>query len=260
MFFVGLISGLIHVAVYAAETGSSRRLADRDAVLVYSRTMTYRHESIELGLAAVRRQASRFGLRVIAGEDPGLLTDLVLRDVAMVVFLNTTGDAVDETGQAAIERYIRRGGTFLGIHAAADTEYDWPWYQSLVGGVFKGHPFGANGELQIQKARLIRPDDVPCQFKHLPRAWKARDEWYNFRKFSDGIRPIVKLDTSSYEGSAHLGDHPIGWVRDYDGGRSAYLGLGHDLRAFDNRHARSLLRSTFAYLLDIRRGFVGCRR
>jgi type 1 glutamine amidotransferase len=258
-----LCFGLLSVFSHAAATGRtshSPRPVEADAILVYSRTTTYRHESIAAGVAAIRRQASHFGLRVIAGEDPALLTDAVLRAVAVVVFLNTTGDVADEPGQAAIERYVRHGGAFLGIHAASDTEYGWPWYQDLVGGVFKGHPYGASGELQLQDARLIRVADVPCQFAHLPRAWRARDEWYNFRTFSDGIRPIVKLDTSTYTGSAHPGDHPIAWVREYDGGRSAFLGMGHDLKAFDNRNTRSLLRSTIAYLLDIRRGFAGCRR
>ena len=31
-----------------------------------------------------------------------------------------------------VERYIQAGGGYVGVHAAADTEYDWGWYGILV--------------------------------------------------------------------------------------------------------------------------------
>lgn len=39
-----------------------------------------------------------------------------------------------------MEQFIRNGGGFMGVHAAADTEYDWPWYGELVGAWFHKHP------------------------------------------------------------------------------------------------------------------------
>ncbi len=56
------------------------------------------------------------------------------------MFLNTTGNVLDDEQQAAFEQYIRSGGAFVGVHAATDTEYDWPWYGRLVGAYFKSHP------------------------------------------------------------------------------------------------------------------------
>ena len=34
----------------------------------------------------------------------------------------------------------RAGGGYVGVHAAADTEYDWPFYGNLVGAYFASHP------------------------------------------------------------------------------------------------------------------------
>ena len=64
------------------------------------------------------------------------------RTTTSVVFLSTTGDLLNDTQQAAFERYIRAGGGYVGIHAAADTEYTWPWYGQLVGAYFRNHPAG----------------------------------------------------------------------------------------------------------------------
>ena len=36
--------------------------------------------------------------------------------------------------------FVVVGGGYAGIHAASDTEYDWPWYGELVGAYFSGHP------------------------------------------------------------------------------------------------------------------------
>src|SRR5258708_38113124 len=57
-----------------------------------------------------------------------------------VVFLNTTGDVLNPEQQNDFERFIQAGGGYVGIHAAADTEYEWPWYGKLAGAWFNGHP------------------------------------------------------------------------------------------------------------------------
>ena len=62
-----------------------------------------------------------------------------------MIFLNTTGEILNDTQQAAFEAYIREGGDWVGVHAAADTEYAWPFYGELLGrgAWFVSHPPGA---------------------------------------------------------------------------------------------------------------------
>ena len=40
----------------------------------------------------------------------------------------------------------------MGIHAAADTEYEWPWYGDLLGAYFKSHP-------KTQQAKFKKAED-----------------------------------------------------------------------------------------------------
>ena len=67
-----------------------------------------------------------------------------LQKYNVVVFLNTTGNVLNDAQQLEFNRFIQAGGGFVGIHAAADTEYDWPWYGKLVGAYFNGHPNNPN--------------------------------------------------------------------------------------------------------------------
>jgi type 1 glutamine amidotransferase len=70
-------------------------------------------------------------------------------------------------------------------------------------------------------------DDSNISTAHLPATWTRTDEWYNYRTNPRAdVRVLASLDESSYTGGS-MGDHPITWWHEYDGGRSWYTGLGH---------------------------------
>src|SRR6186713_314452 len=109
-------------------------------VLVFSKTKGYRHESIEVGKAALQALGAQKGFAVDTTEVAEDFNEENLKKYRAVVFLSTTQDVLDPLQQNAFMRYIQGGGGFVGIHAAADTEYDWWWYGKLVGAYFKSHP------------------------------------------------------------------------------------------------------------------------
>ena len=111
-------------------------------ILVFSKTVGWRHDSIPAGIAAFEKLAKEQQFSVVATEDAALFTDAELSQFNAIVFLNTTLNVLDENQELAMERFIQAGGGFVGIHAAADTEWegDWFWYRNLVGAVFKDHP------------------------------------------------------------------------------------------------------------------------
>ncbi|MBE7559446.1 ThuA domain-containing protein [bacterium] len=194
-------------------------------ILVFSKTAGFRHDSIPVGVEAIKRLAEAHGWQVEATEDGGAFTDGRLEGVSVVVFLNTTGDVLDATGEAAFERYLRRGGGYVGVHAANDTEYDWPWYGKLVGAYFKSHP-------AIQDASIVVLDRNHAATRAWPERFTHRDEWYNFRANPVGVRVLARVDETTYKGGTHDNDHPIAWCHEYDGGRAFYTGLGHTKECF----------------------------
>ena len=193
------------------------------AILVFTKTGGFRHDSIPAGIDAVKGLGRKHGFEVDATEDAGAFNARNLQRYAAVVFLNTTGDILDRNQQQSFEQYIRAGHGFVGIHSAADTEYDWPWYGRLAGGWFDGHDAIQPATLHVAK---------PFGSAKLPDPWVRTDEWYNYKRFDLGVNVILKLDTKTFKGSKHANDHPIAWYREFDGGRAFYTGLGHTIESY----------------------------
>ncbi|RJK97028.1 ThuA domain-containing protein [Vallicoccus soli] len=227
----------VGVGVAAPATGEAKPQQEKARVLVFSKTAAFRHDSIPAGVRAIERLGRPAGIAVDTTEDAGAFTDRNLRKYDAVVFMSTTGDVLDEPQERAFERYIQRGGGYLGVHAASDTEYDWPWYGGLVGAYFLDHP-GAVNE-QFQEATVVVEGPRTKATSALPRFWERTEEWYNFRT---NPRPYVRVlatvdedtyDPRGYTGSEGMGDdHPITWCQRYDGGRSVYTGMGHQVEAY----------------------------
>ncbi len=139
-------------------------------LLVYSRTAGYRHDSIPAGIRALRLLGEQAGCAVDATEDPAAFTTGGLARYTAVVFLSTSGDVLDDAGRDALRGYMAAGGAWLGIHGAATTEYDWPYYGGLAGARFSGHP-------PEQTATVTVEDRGHPATSHLPAAWAWHDEW-----------------------------------------------------------------------------------
>ncbi len=195
------------------------------AVLVFSKTKGFRHQSIPDGIAAIKKLGQENGFGVDATEDAALFTAENLAKYKAVIFLSTTLDVLDDQQQVVFEKYIRSGGGFVGIHAAADTEYDWAWYGKLVGGYFESHP-------KIQPAVVRLKDGKHPSTKMLSAEWKRTDEWYNYKSLNPDVHVLLTLDESTYEGGKNGANHPIAWYHKFDGGRAFYTGGGHTSEAF----------------------------
>jgi type 1 glutamine amidotransferase len=205
-------------------------------VLLFSKTTGFRHDSIPAGVAAIERLGEEHGFAVDATEDAAAFTPENLARYEAVVFLSTTGDVLDANQQQAFEGYIRGGGGFAGIHAAADTEYDWPWYGGLVGAYFQSHP-------ATQQATVRFEDRANPSTAHFAPTWTRTDEWYDYRTNPRAnVKVLASLDESSYSGGGMGADHPITWCQRYDGGRSWYTGMGHTAESYsDESYLKMLL-------------------
>src|SRR5215217_2033137 len=101
-------------------------------VLVYTRTTDYRHDSILAAADAARSIGVARGCGVDVDEDPGVF-EAPLDAYGAVVFLSASKEVLTEGGGDWVAAYVDGGGGFVGVHAAACTEYGWPYYGELLG-------------------------------------------------------------------------------------------------------------------------------
>jgi cytochrome c len=205
------------------------RHSDIPRVLVFTKTSGYHHTSIADGVNAIFALAKQNKFEADTTSDSGWFQEDTLKKYAAVVFLNTTGDLLDHYQEADFQRFIEAGGGYVGVHAAADAEYDWGWYGRLAGAYFNGHP-------EQQEALIQIADSSNDATRLLPKPWKRKDEWYNFKKIGNDLHILLTIDEKSYSGGTNTGFHPVAWYHDFDGGRAWYTALGHTEASYTDHY------------------------
>lgn len=242
---LALLAGAV-IALAVAGVNAPTATADTSyKVLVFSKTAGSRHDSIPQGVAAVAALGGANNFTVDTTEDAGAFTATNLAQYRAVIWLLTTGDVLDADQQAAFEGYVRGGGGYVGVHAAADTEYSWPWYGRLVGAYAAGHPAVQQGTIHVE-------DRAHASTAHLGATWVRTDEWYDYTldPRSD-VHVLATLDESSYSGGTMGADHPIAWCHAYDGGRSWYTGGGHTAESYAEPAFRAHLLGGIRYAAGV---------
>lgn len=201
------------------------------AILIFSHTSGYRHDSIPAGTAAIASLARERGLAVETSEDPAVFSPESLARFRAIVLLNSTTDPKDPASEwlagerrEAFHDFVTRGGGILAVHAAADSHYHWDWYGKLIGGRFASHPQGVpQGKLSVLA------DREPNQ--GLPETHERVDEWYYFDDLDPGSNYLMTLDPHSI-GQRDVNPNPIAWTREIDGGRMFYTAMGHTSESY----------------------------
>lgn len=196
-------------------------------ILVMFKTNGFHHTSIPVGVAAIQQLGRENGFDVDTTTESDIFTYKTLSKYAAIIFLNTSGTILNAKQKKGFQSYIRSGGGFVGVHAATDTEFEWPWYNQMIGAWFKNHP-------KQQMARLLVKDRHHPSTKHLPAIWERKDEWYNFKDINSDIHVLITIDEKSYEGGTNGGFHPIAWYHNFEGGSVFYTALGHREDAYSD--------------------------
>jgi type 1 glutamine amidotransferase len=205
--------------------------AEQFSALLFTKTAGWHHESTHAGVTAVRALGELHDFKVNWTENAELVfNDKELAKYKVIIFLSTTGDVLNAEQQAVFERYIKAGGGFVGIHAAADTEYDWPFYTKMVGHMFHIHPAVQTATIKVENA------DFPGMDRFAKR-FLATEEWYEYdASRSNKLKYLLSVDEKTYapyakwgpkEGKGMGAFHPLAWYQEYEGGRAFYTALGH---------------------------------
>nr|WP_214460549.1 ThuA domain-containing protein [Flavihumibacter fluvii] len=230
------------IAFVAISLASCSGRSGKPRVLVFYKTAGFHHESIPDGIPAIQKLGAANNFEVDTTTNSELFTDDSLQKYASVIFLSTTGDVLNNYQEAAFERYIQAGGGYVGIHAAADTEYEWGWYGRLAGAYFLDHPGMKDTFPNVQQGILNVVDRTNESTKHLPEKWTKTDEFYSYKNISQDIKVLMTIDEKSYNGGHNGDNHPMAWYHEFDGGRAFYTALGHTRETYtDDNFLKHLL-------------------
>jgi hypothetical protein len=222
----------LNLFLLAMLPAAASHAAPRPAILIYSGTTGYRHESIPAGIEAVSDIAKKRGLLVVASEDPAVFSNESLKRFRAIVLLSTTTDPKNPSSEwligsrrDALQQFVRHGGGIVAIHAAADSHYFWPWYGRLIGAHFARHPQGTPvGEVHVV-------DSSHAAVAGLTATVRRTDEWYYFDDYDPTSHLLVTLDPASI-GEKDVNPNPLSWVREVDGGRLFYTAMGHTKESY----------------------------
>jgi len=217
-----LLLGLLCAAFCCLNVSAAAAPEAAPRILVFTKTAGYRHASIADGVAALQAMARAQKWVIEHTEDASVFTPEKLAPFKAIVFLNTSGDILDEAQMASLRGYLASGKGFVGVHAATDTETKDPWYPEMIGARFASHPKIQPANLNVHK-RVAHP-----AIAHLGDRWHRTDEWYDFREpLAAKSTVLLDIDESSYEGGRMGAVHPMSWFHVFEGGRVFYTALGH---------------------------------
>jgi type 1 glutamine amidotransferase len=191
----------------------------------------YIHANIPSSVAAIEKLGAEHRFAVDVSDAPAVFTDANLKKYRALVFSNTNNEILDTAEQrAALQRYIRGGGGFAGIHSACGSMRDWPWFWSLIGGTFVRHP-------KLQEFTMKVVDRKHPSTAFLGETWRWTDEFYYLREMPASLRVLLEGDlTTLVDPQKPAGEtsRPLAWYQHFEGGRSWYTTLGHQKEAYSD--------------------------
>jgi type 1 glutamine amidotransferase len=232
----------ISAAIFAAMFASAPiAAATQPRILVYTRNYTpdgkgYVHDNIATSVEAIQKMGAEKGFAVDYTDNPSVFSKTSLKQYDAIVFSNSDNEAFSSDAQReAFKRYIESGGGFVGIHSAAGSERDWPYYTSVLGGKFAAHP-----KIQPFTVRVADPQ-FPA-VKGQPASFEWTDECYFLDHLNPDIHPVLVtdrtklnyLDALKIDVSSFPNPMPLAWFHDFDGGREFYIALGHHKEDYAN--------------------------
>jgi trehalose utilization protein/type 1 glutamine amidotransferase len=227
-----------------------------DRMLVFSKTSWYRHPAIPMIDDWLVELGSDYGFKVDVTEDPSKFTAENLRKYKVALFISTTdiGKSLDAAQKKAFIDWFRAGNGLVAMHAAGVHHDTWDWYSGLF-----GTDFDSDSEYVAARVNVDASARNNSILQGLPATFTLDGDWLNFKRSIrglEGVQILLTLDEKSYDpvrplfkqrGGKPMGaDHPMAWLREYEGGRFAYTMIGHDTRPletdFGQTHVMRLIR------------------
>ncbi|MCC9166986.1 ThuA domain-containing protein [Pontibacter harenae] len=184
------------------------------------------------GVKALATYAKESSIKFDTTSNANYFTEDSLKQYGAIVFLNTSQDVLDTRQQNEFERYVQAGGGFVGVHAAASSQYQWPWYNQMLG---------------AKPAKEASKERTPIQQKlqtiingNVTDTWSQTDVIIPFEAHASNIEVMATNEQKQ----------PVSWMREYDGGRMFYTSAGGTTESYQNKAFMAHLMGGVKYALE----------
>src|SRR6267378_768541 len=177
------------------------------------------------------------------------LNDTLLRNYQVVMWINDFPHT--EQQRKTFERYMEKGGGWLGFHVAGykDKTTNWPWFVDFLGGAV----FYTNNWPPLP-AKLAVDDRTHPVTRQLPATYPApANEWYLWKpnpRSNKNVHVLVTLDPSNYPiGVKDVitgGDLPVVWTNTKY--RMIYMNMGHGEKIYSDATQNILFANAILWL------------
>ena len=200
------------------------------------------------------RMAQQHGFSYTSTTNWDQLNPEVLAKYQVVLFLDTRPETPAQ--RAAFQKYMERGGAWMGFHYAgfaltpSAVPQNWDWYHNdfLGAGEYLSNTWRPTAAvLRVEAPNHPALADLPQTFKSSPNEWYR---WKNNLRTNSDIQVLISIDSASFPlGTGpkpheiwHSGDYPVVWTnKKY---RMLYFNMGHNDIDYEN-HTNKDLSSTF---------------
>ena len=221
-------------------------------VLVFSKAYGYVHASITTGARYLLGLNGK-GFQVVNTENPAALNPTNLSHFDVLVWNNSTGNVpLSATRKAQLLAWVRAGHGFVGIHSSGDSNYSWPEFSEVAGGLYLAHlyKFGGGGFTpDPTPLALIKEDPKNPLMQGVPADFNDLDETYRWQIDPRAdVHVLMSMDNVSvYEGAAYSYHSPVTWCRPFGAGRTWYTNLGHGTWEWQDKVFLRMLHNALDY-------------
>ncbi|MBF9252296.1 ThuA domain-containing protein [Pontibacter sp. 172403-2] len=205
-------------------------------ILIFSKSNTGQQTSEE-AIKALAAYASQNGITADTTSNPDFFVEDSLKHYGSVVFLHTSQDVLNTRQQNEIERFVQAGGGVAGVHAAGSSQYQWPWFNKMLGATYIKQPDSlatvANIDMQVK-------GEDSLLLKGLPKKWYQSDALLKMESLNPEAEVVVETGQKA----------PVSWYREYDGGRMFYTAAGGTAESYKNKNFLQHVLGGIRYTLE----------
>lgn len=255
------LTGCATSSSHGMKLTNSDRPDGKPRVLIFSAAAYYRHPENAIINGWLAKQAEDLGFTVgISESRQDLMPNRIKEyDILLLNNANQLDEVLGDKAMESVEAWFKEGRAIVAIHGGLVRQKNWPWLNQLAGCDF-------NSDSEFVTARVIVD---PAAIDHpIVKGWGSTFEytadWHNHDRSVTGlpgVQVLLRLDESTYEpvreyfqtrGGKPMGDdHPMTWIREWNGGRYFFTEIGHDVRSLDTPFGRQMIREALKWALEV---------